>query len=114
MAIAVTAVGCASAGLGWRTLDADTALLLLGSALCVALAYVGIVHAYRQGEISFLAPFRYGPIPFAVLLGYLVFDERPDAGTLLGTSIIVGSGLLIFHRERRRQVARVGSDGVAP
>ena len=72
--------------------------LLAGSALCVAFAYVAIVAAYRMGEVPFLAPFRYGTIPFAILLGFVVFDERLEAR---GALVIVVAGAVIFHRERR-------------
>ncbi len=101
MALAVTLAGALSLPLGWRVLDGAALPLLAGSALCVAFAYVAIVAAYRMGEVSFLAPFRYGTIPFAILLGFVVFDERLEARTLLGALVIVVAGAVIFHRERR-------------
>ena len=64
-------------------------------------AYYGIVAAMRVGEISFVTPFRYSRIIFALIIGIGVFGEDPDALTLLGACIIVASGLYTLWRERR-------------
>ena len=37
---------------------------------------------------------------WGMLLGFLVFGERPDPEALPGTLIIIGSGLFILFRER--------------
>lgn len=63
-------------------------------------AYYSIVAAMRVGEISFVTPFRYSRILFALVIGVGVFGEEPDALTLLGAAIIVGSGLYTLWRER--------------
>jgi drug/metabolite transporter (DMT)-like permease len=36
-----------------------------------------------------------------VLLGYLVFGDVPNRWTLLGASIVVGSGLYLLAQDRR-------------
>ncbi|MEM9576202.1 MAG: DMT family transporter [Pseudomonadota bacterium] len=64
------------------------------------LAYYTIVAAMRLGEISFVSPFRYSRILFALIIGVFVFSERPDALTLIGAAVIVGSGLYTLWRER--------------
>lgn len=63
-------------------------------------AYYAIVAAMRLGEISFVSPFRYSRILFALVIGVVIFSERPDALTLAGAAIIVGSGLYTLWRER--------------
>ncbi|MEP4248901.1 DMT family transporter [Tateyamaria sp.] len=65
-----------------------------------ALAYFGITYASRIGEISFVVPFRYSRMVFALVIGMAVFNENPDALTLLGAAIIIGSGLYTLWRER--------------
>ncbi|MCY4152275.1 MAG: DMT family transporter [Aestuariivita sp.] len=65
------------------------------------LAYNSIVAAMRVGDVSFVTPFRYTRILFALLLGISVFQERPDAFTLIGAGIVVASGLFILWREQR-------------
>jgi drug/metabolite transporter (DMT)-like permease len=43
------------------------------------LGYYALVAATRMGEITAVVPFRYTRLVFALLLGYFVFGERPDA-----------------------------------
>ena len=72
-----------------------------GIAMLVGIcAYYAIVAAMRLGEISFVSPFRYSRILFALVIGMSVFGERPDALTLLGAAVIVASGLYTLWRER--------------
>jgi drug/metabolite transporter (DMT)-like permease len=82
-------------------------LLLIG--------YQCIITALRTGDISAVAPFRYLALLWAMLLGYLVFGDVPDAMMVLGASIIVLSGLYAFYRERIRQRALAAeSSGFPP
>ncbi|MEO0939763.1 MAG: DMT family transporter [Pseudomonadota bacterium] len=74
---------------------------LMGGAVCIGvLCYYFIVLAMRVGEISFVTPFRYSRIVFALVIGMAIFGERPDALTLLGCAVVVGSGLYMLGRER--------------
>ncbi len=73
-------------------------------------AYIAIVAATRTGEVAVVSPFRYSRLIFALIVGVLVFDERPDALTLIGAAIIVGSGLYTLMRETQaRRNARRAS-----
>ncbi|MEH6835984.1 DMT family transporter [Falsihalocynthiibacter arcticus] len=63
--------------------------------------YYGIVAAMRVGDASTVTPFRYTRLLFSLVIGVLVFNERPDALTLLGAAIVIGTGFFTFLRERR-------------
>lgn len=77
-------------------------LIKLGSALGIGVfAYYGIVAAMRIGEMSFVTPFRYSRMLFALIIAVLVFDERPDGLTLIGAGIIICAGLFTLWRERK-------------
>ena len=65
------------------------------------LGYYGIVTAMRIGEASALTPFRYTRLVFSIMAGMLMFGERPDLMTLAGATLIIGSGMYTFVRERR-------------
>ena len=56
----------------------------------------------RLGEVAVVAPFRYTRLVFALLLAVIFLHERLDALTIIGTSLIIGSGLYSFARERQR------------
>ncbi len=63
--------------------------------------YYGIVATMRLGDAAAITPFRYTRLLFSIIIGVFVFNERPDALTLLGAAIIIGTGLYTFWRERR-------------
>ena len=67
-------------------------------------AYYGIVAAMRVGEVSFVTPFRYSRLIFAMVIGIAFFGERPDALTVLGGGIIVASGIYTVLRERKHRL----------
>jgi S-adenosylmethionine uptake transporter len=76
--------------------------LLLGALGLIATAcHLLIAHAYRLASIGILAPFQYVEIIGATILGLVIFNDFPDAITWLGISIIVGSGMYVFHRESK-------------
>jgi len=73
-------------------------LVLMG--LISAICFLLFSEAFRRTAASTLAPLQYIEIIGAVILGYLVFGDFPDAITWLGTGIILASGIYVFHRER--------------
>ncbi len=64
--------------------------------------YWAITAAMRLGDVSVVAPFRYTRIIFALIVGAIVFGERPDMWTLVGVAITIAAGLYAFLREQRR------------
>ncbi|KPQ06367.1 MAG: putative permease [Rhodobacteraceae bacterium HLUCCA12] len=67
------------------------------------LAYAALVSATRLGDIAVTTPFRYSRLVFAMLIGFAVFGERPDAMTLAGSALVVGAGLFTVWRQIRLQ-----------
>ncbi len=72
-------------------------------------AFGGIGHylfilAYERAPASTVAPFLYLQLISMITLGYLVFSDLPDRWTLIGTSVVIASGLYLFHRERTRKL----------
>jgi drug/metabolite transporter (DMT)-like permease len=80
---------------------APEALRLAGAIVFGTAAYYFLTAAMRLGEVSVVTPFRYTRLIFALILGVLVFGERPDAMTLAGAGIVVASGLYTILRARR-------------
>lgn len=58
-----------------------------------------MIQAYRVSEAQFVAPMQYSQMLWALLFGALIFDETVDRSVLLGSAIIVCSGLLFIWRE---------------
>ena len=64
-----------------------------------------VIAAYKASEAALIAPMQYSQILWAALLGWLVFDELPDGGTVLGAAVIIASGIYILMREGRSNVS---------
>ncbi|OED47930.1 hypothetical protein AB838_15105 [Rhodobacteraceae bacterium (ex Bugula neritina AB1)] len=84
-----------------QVMEQNEYLMMAGGVLFGVLGYYGIVIAMRVGDASAVTPFRYTRLLFSILAGMLVFGERPDALTLTGAALIIGSGLYTFVREQR-------------
>ena len=68
--------------------------------LAATIGHIFIVWATGNAPASMLAPFQYLEIVTATILGYLVFNELPANSTILGSAIIIVSGIYLFNRER--------------
>ena len=55
----------------------------------------------RHGEMGVIAPFRYSALLYAVVLGYLVWGEIPDAITWIGIGLLVGAGLSLLWSNKK-------------
>jgi drug/metabolite transporter (DMT)-like permease len=88
-------------GSEWDTVSAVSWLLILGAAVAILIATLLSVMAMRIGEIGFVSPFRYTSMLGAIGLGILIFGDWPDQPTLVGTVIIVSTGIYTFHREQK-------------
>ena len=79
--------------------------LLVGAALvatgfCGAVGHYMLIHAHRLAPTSVLSPFLYTQLVWMTAAGYVFFGQAPDGVTLLGSAIIVASGLYILYRQR--------------
>ncbi len=104
-----TAVGaCAlTLGLPWLytpMVATDWGLMVLMGALG-AFGHFLLVQAFHRAEASALAPFTYSQVVAAIVLGFLLFGDAPSVWTLVGASMIIGSGVYVWYRERQ-QLAR--------
>ena len=110
---AVTALGAGMLGVtgGGRGVSGVETAILLGAVIFGTVGYWAVTSATRTGEISVVAPFRYTRLVFSMSLGAVFLAERPDALTLTGAALIVGSGLYAFERERARARKRASHVG---
>jgi drug/metabolite transporter (DMT)-like permease len=95
----VTFAGLFTIPFGWVPVDIADTGLFIASALLVGFAQALMIEALRLGEVGLVAPFKYTSLVWAVLLGLLVWGDLPDAWTWVGSTLVVGSGIYIWHRE---------------
>jgi len=104
----VTIVGLLSIPAGWAPLKITDLTLFVASAFLVAFAQALMIESFRIGEVGLVGPFKYTSLVWAVLLGLLVWGDLPDTWTWIGSALVVGSGLYIWHRELVLARARRG------
>jgi len=86
----------------WVTPDLFGLFFLIAIGVLATVGQWVGVKALRLGEASVIANIQYTQLIYAAALGYLIFDEIPDAQTVTGAAIIIGSALYIVYREAKR------------
>jgi drug/metabolite transporter (DMT)-like permease len=90
---------------GWQPVSGGQRGRLACASVFLFAGYQAIIMAMRIGEISFIAPFRYTSLLWAILLGIVFFGETPDSWMMIGSAIVIGSGLYTFYRENKKKAA---------
>ncbi len=83
----------------WPATTLDGVLMILIGCLAT-LGHSLLTIAHRFAPASVLAPLVYVQIIYISIISWLIFDEPPTTTTLMGTAVIIASGLYIWLRER--------------
>ena len=83
----------------WITPNLNELCLIFLLGIGANLIQLFIFLAYRATTASAISPIRYTELPFAVLFGWLFFNQIPDITTLIGSLLII-SGAFIASRNR--------------
>jgi drug/metabolite transporter (DMT)-like permease len=96
---------------GFFALVAPIGFIMPGWADAGLIVFAGLSNAIGQywwtkslhlGPASAIAPFFYLSLVWAIVIGYLVWGDVPTVGLIMGSAIVVGSGLFLFWREARK------------
>jgi drug/metabolite transporter (DMT)-like permease len=93
---ALAAFGCIAE---WVTPSPWQFVVLVSAGLFSGLAQLLMTEGYRAAETTLVAPFEYGAIIYATVLGIAIWGEWPDVWSLAGVAVLIASGLYIWHRE---------------
>ena len=85
----------------WEPVSQDQWGILLMLSLSAIIGHFCLIMALQLAPAVLLQPFNYFVLVWAMIIGYLAFGEVLDSTTLVGTAIVVGSGLFIARREYR-------------
>jgi drug/metabolite transporter (DMT)-like permease len=78
------------------------ALLMIGSGIGNGAAQYLWTRAIHLAPTSAVVPFQYLQLVWAMLLGFAIWGDLPTAGLLIGSAIVIGSGLFLFWHETRK------------
>ena len=87
----------------WGAVTLYDYLLITGVAFFGVIAQFAVTKAYTIASPSLIAPFEYTALIWSAGLGYLIWNDIPDAYAISGAVLIIGSGVYIIHRETLQQ-----------
>jgi drug/metabolite transporter (DMT)-like permease len=87
----------------WQSPDLAGFALMSVIALAGTIGQLALIKAFSQGEAGMLAPYSYTGLAFAAFWGFVFFSEIPDFWTVLGSCVIAGAGLYVWHRENYKK-----------
>jgi drug/metabolite transporter (DMT)-like permease len=96
--VLIMAAGLVTAPWGWQPVDARGAVWYLAAGVFNAGAHFMMIEAFRMGRAAVVSPFHYTGLLWAILIGFLVWGEVPDAWMLAGASVVVASGIYMIRR----------------
>ena len=85
--------------------DPRAALLLSATVVSGIGAYSCLMKAMRTGDVSAVTPFRYTRLLICAALGIALYDETLTEGMMVGSGLIVLSGLFILWRGKAKAAA---------
>ena len=85
----------------WRWPDLPDLGLLAAMGVIGTVTQGCYINGMQAGEAAVMAPIDYTRLVFAVIAGFLLFQEVPRAATLIGAGIVVASTLFITLREHQ-------------
>ena len=63
------------------------------------LANLWLTQSYKYSDVSLVTPIKYLALVFAILFGYIFWEEIPTIKTLMGAFLVIMSSVIIFRRE---------------
>ena len=108
LTIFVTLALLPAALMNWRAPSWEELGWLCATAVFATLGHLALTQALRATEITVTQPFSFLQLVWATLLGFYVFDERPEIWIWIGGAVIVASASYIARRESLARRPRSG------
>jgi drug/metabolite transporter (DMT)-like permease len=90
---------------GWRWPTPIDAMMLIGGGFINVIGQYLWTHSLRLAPTSAVTPFYYLTLVWAMVIGFFVWGDVPTIGLLIGSAIVIASGLFLLWRETLRQRA---------
>ena len=97
--LTITFVSLFTIPFGWVLPDFKDFILLALIGVTGGGANLLLTQSYKLSEVSMVAPLKYLSLIFAILFGYLIWDEIPSYKNLVGAALVIIASLIILRRE---------------
>ena len=97
--VAITLAGLFTIPYGWLMPNLKDLILLSFIGIFGGVANLWLSQSYKFAEVSLVTPLKYLALVFAIIFGYLIWDEIPTIKTLTGAALVIVSSIIIFRRE---------------
>ena len=97
--IAITIISLTTIPSGWVMPSLVDLIILSLLGIFGGVANLWLSQSYKFSEVSLVTPLKYLALLFAILFGYLIWDEIPTVKTLFGALLVIISTMIIFRRE---------------
>ena len=87
----------------WEWPNEEVWLILLGTGPVAVIGHFAMTRAYKLADLSFVAGIDYARLPFAIFIGWILFEELSDIWTWLGASVIFIASFYVIRREKYEQ-----------
>ena len=87
---------------GWQPLTLSGAFWFIINGLLNAGAHFLMIEALRLGDAALVSPFRYTAILWAIVTGFIVWNQLPDTFTVVGAAMLIVSGILISRPNSKK------------
>ncbi len=96
----------ASIPFGWVTPTWEEFVLLAVMGILGGIGQIFLTESYRFADASTIAPFDYTTLIWALIVGWLLFEEVPEWPVFAGSGVVIAAGLFVIYRENRLGIDR--------
>jgi drug/metabolite transporter (DMT)-like permease len=96
--------GLVSISMGWKKIDISDIHYLVIIGLSGSIGNIFLTKSIREADISLVTPIKYLSLVFAIIAGWLIFNEIPSTLTISGAVLIILSTFVIFKREAAKKI----------
>lgn len=104
--VTASVLALATIPFGWSPLTTLQIFALIAAGCAGGLGQILLTEGYRHADTSTIAPFEYTSVILSIIIGIFVFAEFPTGWTIVGSVIVVGSGIFIIYREHQLGLQR--------
>ena len=86
----------------WQPINMESYIIFFGIGLFFSLGFYFQINALSKARASIIQPFHYTLIFWAIILGYIFYDDIPDLFTITGAAIIAVSGIFVMYQTLKK------------